>query len=258
MVDNVIEESLPDDDTSLYCNLCHISFCNLSRKHYHFCGRPHTEELLSKLKKMIPAKLTLEKRIKAPEEINIENSQTAVSVTDQTTGVMPTDSFNEPSLNDTRIESEFKSLEQLVSSFCPEPSQTTHEEPKEVMEWKDNNSSFQEETPVIDDQIAGNEDEQMVDEIMESEAPTYITEDKWIPTCSLPPFINNLRQTITNMMGQLSLHVIHFVIFNIVTSQSLILEEEVEKELLEKNWKLSDKICELEVSCRIENKRSKS
>lgn len=48
------------------------------------------------------------------------------------------------------------------------------------------------------------------------------------------------------------MHVIHIVMFNIATSQSLISEEEVEKELLEKKWKLSDKICELEVSCIIE------
>ena len=203
MVDKVIEESLPDDDTSLYCNLCHISFCNLSRKHYHFCGRPHTEELLSKLKKMIPAKLTLEERIEATEESSSENCQAAVSVTDQTIEVMPKDSFNESSLNDTRIESEFKSLEQLVSSFCSEPSQTSHEEPKEVIKWKDNNSSFQEESPVINDQLAGNEEEQedKEEEMMENETSTYITEEEWIPACSLPPFLNNLAETVTIMMG---------------------------------------------------------
>ena len=138
------------------------------------------------------------------EESSSENCQTAVSVTDQTIGVKPKDSFNEFSLNDTRIESEFKSLEQLVSSFCSEPSQTGHEEPKEVIKWKDNNSSFQEESPVINDQLAGNEEEQEEEEeeeMMENETPTYITEEERIPTCSLPPFLNNLAESVTIMMG---------------------------------------------------------
>lgn len=56
-VDDTITSTLQHDNTTLSCGLCKLTFCNLFRKQAHFCGRPHSNELLSTLIRLIPQRL---------------------------------------------------------------------------------------------------------------------------------------------------------------------------------------------------------
>ena len=49
LVDDTIASTEQYNNAQLSCSLCHISFSNLYRKNSHFCGRPHSNELLIKL-----------------------------------------------------------------------------------------------------------------------------------------------------------------------------------------------------------------
>ena len=57
IVDDVIHNTSQNNDSVMECNLCNISFCNMYRKKSHFCGRPHSKQLLLKLMTIIRHKL---------------------------------------------------------------------------------------------------------------------------------------------------------------------------------------------------------
>ncbi|XP_011403889.1 PREDICTED: uncharacterized protein LOC105312721 isoform X2 [Amphimedon queenslandica] len=53
LVDDTIASTGQYNNSELSCSLCHISFCNLYRKNSHFCGRPHSNELVMKLTQVL-------------------------------------------------------------------------------------------------------------------------------------------------------------------------------------------------------------
>ena len=42
-----------DDPECMYCNICRLSFYNVSNKQAHFCGRPHTIELITTIESIV-------------------------------------------------------------------------------------------------------------------------------------------------------------------------------------------------------------
>lgn len=96
LVDQTIADTQQHNNAELSCHLCNISFCNQFRKNSHFCGRPHNNELLSRLVHLIEESCTV------VDDLGEENSQGLVDAPF---------SYDEE-------DSTFESLEHLVSNYC--------------------------------------------------------------------------------------------------------------------------------------------
>ena len=72
LVDETIASTGQYDNSQLSCSLCHISFCNSYRKNSHFCGRPHSNELIMKLTQVLEEESSKEQ---TNDDNGIENNE---------------------------------------------------------------------------------------------------------------------------------------------------------------------------------------
>lgn len=124
LVEETIASTQQHNNAVLTCHLCKIFFCNLFRKQAHFCGRPHCNELLAKLLKLVPEQLLLEKEHHTNSDNHHDSSGSDCSEEEEGGG------------------ESFRSLEHLVSSYC---DHQTHSSVAISPLKEEDSSSFDEE-----------------------------------------------------------------------------------------------------------------